>query len=254
VTGTDGVNRIRHPQKLGDKLAAPDTRAASFVALFDGWPEDLERLHRSLQTQLRDWDWELVVVDNPVDDEASVRIAALEHVVHVPLREPMGWAAARNLGLRQAGGRFVVVVDTSVELTGDALASVESGLADPAVGMVGKWGVTTRNGFDFEDSSGPDADGVEAYFMAMRRADLRRTGLFDPKFRWYRNADIDFSFRVRDAGLRTIVDPDLPLHRHEHRLWHSTPEAERDEMSRKNFFRFRDHWGERRDLFVALDA
>jgi cysteinyl-tRNA synthetase len=143
-------------------------------------------------------------------------------------------------------------VDTSVELTGDAIGVVERHLSDPSIGMVGRWGVVTPNGFDFEDAPGPDVDGVEAYFMALRRADIPRIGMFDPKFKWYRNADIVFSFRVRDAGLRTIVDSRLPLERHEHRLWESTPKAERDELSRKNFFRFRDHWGERRDLFVAL--
>jgi hypothetical protein len=26
----------------------------------------------------------------------------------------------------------------------------------------------------------------------------------------------------------------------------------REEMSRKNFFRFRDHWGDRADLFVSI--
>ena len=247
------VDRIRHIQKLGDRLAEPDQRDASVVVLFDGWVEDIERLHASCVRHLRAWDWEFVVVDNPVDEAASQRIAALEHVVHLPLRDHIGWAAGRNLGLRQSTGGLACVVDISVELTDDVATRVDEHLRDGATGLVGRWGVVTGNGFDFEESEGPDVDGIEAYFMAMRRADLTRTGLFDPKFRWYRNADIDFTFRVRDAGLRTIVDPSLPLERHEHRLWANTPEAERDEMSRKNFFRFRDHWGERRDLFVALD-
>jgi cysteinyl-tRNA synthetase len=117
---------------------------------------------------------------------------------------------------------------------------------------VGRWGVVSHDGFNFEESDDGDVDGVEAYFMAVRRADLSRTGLFDAKFKWYRNADIDFSFRVRDAGLRTIVDTSLPLERHEHRLWETTATQDRDELSRKNFFRFRDHWGERGDLFVDL--
>ncbi|MGH2759414.1 MAG: glycosyltransferase family 2 protein [Actinomycetota bacterium] len=247
------VQRIRHPQKLGDHLGAPDEHEVSFVALFDGWIEDLERLHASLATHLGSRDWELVAVDNPVDAEASERIAALPRIVHAPLRDQMGWSAGRNLGVRLATGTIVAVVDSSVELTGDVVACLQDHLRNPEVGLVGRWGVSTSDGYAFAESSGPDVDGVEAYLMAFRRGDVPRVGLFDPKFKWYRNADIDHSFRVRDAGLRTVVDPDLPVRRHEHRLWEATPEAERDERSRKNFFRFRDHWGERKDLFVELN-
>lgn len=246
------MERIRHPQRLADHLGEADVREASFVVLFDGWVEDLERLHASLRDQLGPRDWELVVVDNPVDPAASERIAELSSVVHLPLRDHVGWAAGRNLGLRSATGRIVVVIDTSVELSGDVVEPISAHLDDPAVGLVGRWGVVTPDGFHFEESEGPDVDGVESYVMAMRRTDLMRTGLFHAKFKWYRNADLDFSFRVRDVGLRTIVDPDLPFARHVHRLWDTTPERERDELSRKNFFRFRDHWAERRDLFVAM--
>jgi glycosyltransferase involved in cell wall biosynthesis len=243
------MERVGHPQKLGDRLGTPDRRDVSFVALFEGWVEDLLRLHTSLNRASADW--ELVVVDQPVDDAASEEISGLDRLLHVPLRDPVGWAAGRNLGLRLATGRFVIVIDTSVELDGDVLAPVDQHLADPSVGLVGRWGIRTTDGHHFEESEGPDVDGVEAYFMALRRADLQRTGLFDAKFRWYRNADVDFSFQVRDAGMRTVVDTSLPLTRHEHRLWENTPEAERDELSRKNFFRFRRHWSERPDLFVA---
>jgi cysteinyl-tRNA synthetase len=247
------VQRIRHPQKLGDRLGSPDACEASFVVLFDGWPADLERLHASLAQHLGSRGWELVVVDNPVDPEGSERIAALGHVQHVPVRDHLGWAAGRNLGLRQATGAVVVIIDTSVALAGDVLGRVEHHLEDPEIGLVGRWGVVSGDGFHFEEGDGPDVDGVEAYFMAMRRSDLSKTGLFDPKFKWYRNADVDFSFTFRDAGYRTVVDPTLPLERHTHRLWETTPEGERDELSRNNFFRFRDHWGERKDLFVSLD-
>ncbi len=247
------IERIRHPQKLGDRLGEPDAHDTSFVVLFDGWIEDLERLHSSLSRHLGGRDWELVVVDNPVDEGASELIAGLDRTSHYPLRDHVGWAAGRNLGLRLATGRIVIVVDTSVEVTGDVLEPVEAHLAEPGIGLVGRWGVATDHGFHFEESRGPDVDGVEAYLMALRRADLQRTGLFNPKFKWYRNADIDMSFKVRDAGLRTIVDDSLPIERHVHRLWETTPEAERDELSRKNFFRFRDHWADRKDLFVALE-
>lgn len=248
------VDRVKHPQKLGDHLADPDRCDASFVVGFDGWVSDLERLHASLSEHLGGHDWELVVVDNPVDDDASERIAALSRVVHIPLRDRIGFAGGRNLGLRLARGRIVLVVDTSVELTGDALAPIHGHLADESVGVVGRWGVVTDDGFEFAESDGPDVDGVEAYLIATRRALLKEVGLLHKRFTWYRNADLDFSFQVRNAGYRTIVDPALPVVRHTHRLWEATPQSERDEASRKNFFRFRKRWGEREDLFVNLQS
>jgi hypothetical protein len=42
----------------------------------------------------------------------------------------------------------------------------------------------------------------------------------------------------------------LPLARHEHRGWDELPEAERERLSRRNFYRFLDHWGRRPDLLV----
>lgn len=233
------MQRIAHPQRLPDRRAAPDTHDLSFIALFDGWVADLERFHVSAATHLA-CGWELVVVDNPGDDDASERIASLGRVLHLPLKERVGYGAGRNLGLRQAGGRIVCVLDTSVELVGDAWPAIDSALRDEAVGLVGRWGVRTGDGFSFEEADGPDVDGVEGYLMAMRRADLARTGTFDPRFRFYRNADLDLSYQVRAAGLRTIVDPALPVVRHEHRLWENTPD--RDEQSRRNFARFRRHW------------
>lgn len=251
--GSNGqMERIRHPQKLGDRLHDPDAHDISFVVLFEGWMDDLVRFHDSLQAFLERCDWELVVIDNPVDDDASEQIASLSRTLHVPVRDRLGYGAGRNLGLRLATGRIVCIVDTSVELTADVLPSLREAFARDRVGLVGRWGVVTRDGFQFDEAEGPNVDGVEAYFMALPRANLVRTGLFDPKFKFYRNADVDFSFRVRDAGLRTVVDPTLPLVRHEHRLWENTPESRRDELSRSNFFRFRNRWGERTDLFVAL--
>jgi cysteinyl-tRNA synthetase len=243
------VQRVKHPNKLGDHTSDPDAHDVSFLVLFEGWPDDTERLHASIERH-SDGDWELVIVDNPGDDAASERVAALGRTLHVPLRDPVGYGAGRNLAFRLATGRIVCVVDTSVELTDDVLPHLTSALADEHVGLVGRWGISSDDGFAFEEAEGPDVDGVEGYFMAMRRADLAHTGLFDPKFRFYRNADLDFSFRVRDAKLRTVIDAGLPLERHEHRLWEHTSAEQREELSRKNFFRFRDHWGERADLFT----
>jgi cysteinyl-tRNA synthetase len=87
--------------------------------------------------------------------------------------------------------------------------------------------------------------------MAFRAADALAAGGFDPRFRFYRIADIEFSFRLRAGGGRAVVVPGLPLTRHEHRLWEATDPAERDRLSRRNLYRFLDRWRERTDLIVG---
>jgi len=54
---------------------------------------------------------------------------------------------------------------------------------------------------------------------------------------------------VKDAGLRAVVVP-APAIRHEHRIYHSTPAAERDRLSKRNYYRFLERFRGRFDLLV----
>ena len=118
--------------------------------------------------------------------------------------------------------------------------------------VAGPFGVRAKDTLkEFEESAGPDVDAIEGYCMAFRRADAVAAGGFDPKFRFYRIADIEFSFRLRDRGGRAVVVPDLPVVKHEHRLWEATEPAERDRLSRRNLYRFLDRWRDRTDLMIG---
>jgi cysteinyl-tRNA synthetase len=167
----------------------------------------------------------------------------------VPLEGDAGWGAARNAGLRRSRGRIVVVVDGSVEPVGDVFGPIEEALSDPGVGVCGPFGIVTTDLREFHESDGPDVDAIEGYLMAFRRDVLARAGLFDERFRWYRTADVELSFRVRDAGLRAAVVP-VPVRRHAHRAWESMPPAERDRLSKRNFYRFLERFRGRVDLLV----
>ena len=92
---------------------------------------------------------------------------------------------------------------------------------------------------------------MEGYCLAVRREALRAVGGFDRRFRFYRNADLDFSFAVRAAGWRAVRTAPLPVSEaRAPRLDVSLPETERDRLSKRNFYRFLDHWGDRRDLLL----
>jgi len=93
-------------------------------------------------------------------------------------------------------------------------------------------------------------DAIEGYLMAFRREVLASAGFFDEKFRFYRTADIEYSFRVKDQGLKAVVVP-VPVMRHEHRMWANTPEDERSRLSKRNYYRFLDRFRGRLDLCVG---
>ena len=234
-------------------LDEPAAVQASLQLAAEDHPGDLERCLRGLAAHPPSVRWELLVVDNG----AAFDVAALLGGTALPL-EPvivrsaarLGWADARTLGLRHSRGEISVLVDTSLEPTGDLLGPLVAAFDDPRVGIAGGWGVTSGDGRQFTEAPPGEVDAIEAYCLAIRREALRTVGGFDRRFRFYRNADLDLSFAVRDAGWLAVRTGPLPVERHEHRGWESLPEAERDRLSKRNFYRFLKHWGDRRDLLL----
>jgi GT2 family glycosyltransferase len=239
--------------ELPSRLEEPAEVALSVQVVADGHPEDLARFLRGLAAHPPPQRWELVIVaDEPSPDLRSV-LAGIEPSGPPTVLEPsgpLGWADACTLGLRRSSGEITVMIDTSLEPTGDFATPLLAAFDDPTVGIAGGWGVTSVDARQFEEAPPGEVDAIEGYCLAVRRAALRAVGGFDRRYRFYRNADLDFSFAVRDAGWRAIRTDPLPFERHEHRGWTSLPEAERDRLSKRNFYRFLDRWGHRPDLLV----
>lgn len=227
--------------------------AVSLQLAAEDHPDDLARFLRGLAASAPAVSWELVVVANAPSFELGGLLDSIELPVEalvLPTPERLGWADARTLGMRRSRGEVTVLLDTSLEPVGDFVTPLLAAFGDPRVGIAGGWGVTSGDAREFTDAPPGEVDAIEAYCLAVRREALRTVGGFDRRFRFYRNADLDFSFAIRDAGWRAVRTEPLPLVRHEHRGYVSLPETERDRLSRRNFYRFLDHWGDRRDLLL----
>ena len=226
-------------------------RDVTLLTVVHGWQPDAERWMLSVFTHCKA-DFEVVVVDNSGDARIAgwLHNRAAERLRVLRLDPPLGFGAAVNAGIEAAAGQVCVLFDQSTEITGDAIAPLVSALADPDVVVAGPFGLRAKDATvkEFAESAGPDVDAVEGYCMGFRRADALAAGGMDPKFRFYRIADIDLSFRLRDHGGRAVAIPDLPVVKHEHRIWEATPPAERDRLSKRNFYRFLDRWRSRVDL------
>jgi cysteinyl-tRNA synthetase len=240
------------PSRLDD---AP-VGVATVVLIATDWPEDVERAVTALRATSRDGTSIVVVADDPSEGQAAALdgLTAGDDLEVVWTSERLGHGAATNIGIRRATGPVVVLMDTSIEPTGDVVTPLVRALDDPTVAVAGGWGLTSTDLRTFEGAPAGDVDAVEGYLMAFRRADAAERGPLDERFRFYRNLDIWWSLVLRDEGeeesARRALAVDVPVTRHEHRGWESLAEEERTRQSKRNFYRIIDRFGSRRDLLV----
>jgi hypothetical protein len=264
--GTDFALEPAHPptvEKAGEtrygasaavpsRLDEPATGLATVVLVATDWPADVDRALAGLRTHAPAGTSVVVVAEAPsVEGDAALRAVA-DGVEVIRTSERLGTGAAWNVGIRRATGPVVLVLDGSVEPTGDVVTPLVDALGDPTVGVAGGFGIVSPDLRRFTDAPAGDVTAIEGYAIAFRRADAAARGPLDERFRFYRNLDIWWSLVLRDEGEgsppRRAVAVDLPVTRHEHRGWTSLPEDERDRLSKRNFYRIIDRFGPRRDL------
>ena len=247
---------VSSSKEVKSALDQPPQLDFSVVVTASNYIDDVKRSTGSILKWADGYSAELIVVDNGSTDGTSEWLEGLQErdprtrVIHCD--HVLGEGAAKNVGLKQSRGRHIVVLDTSVEVVGDALGPIQRWLEDESIGIVGPWGLTTDDLHHFHDEVDQgDADAMQAYCLAFRRTSCQRVGLMREAFRFYRNLDLDFSFQFKAEGYRIVADGSLPMARHEHRQWNALGEAERNQLSFRNFKRFFKKWRDRSDLLVS---
>lgn len=238
------------PATIRDTLGEPASLDFSIHLLYEGFRDDVQRFLGSVTKHCAAHDYEVVVVDNASIDDARWLESLVSNRVRVlHLDREVGYAQARNAGLKTSRGGIIVLADLSVEPTGDVLAPLADAFRDPTVGVAGPWGIVSDDMREFSESAGPEVDAIEGYFLVTRR-ELLANGLLHEKFRWYRHADIDLSFQLRALGTRAVT-VDVPAAKHTHRGWTSVPEEERAKRSKRNWSVFFDRWKHRHGMLLS---
>ena len=267
-----GTVRYGASGSVPSRLDEAPVGVASVVLVATDWPGDVERAVVALAEHAPDGT-QVIVVDDAVPADSATDLAALGRrdpgapgiqTEVVALSARLGAAAALNAGIRRASAPVVIVLDGSVEPTGDVVTPLVDALDDPTVAVAGPFGIVSADLRQFEDPAEGtvDVDVIEGYAMAFRRGDFADRGPLDEHFAFYRNLDIWWSLVLRDGDWddegtevapirRAVRVSGLPLVRHEHRGWTSLPEADRDRLSKKNFYRLLKAYASRQDLLVA---
>jgi hypothetical protein len=255
-----GAVRYGSSASVPSRLDDAPVGVASIVLVATDFPADLERALAGIREHAPDGTQIIVVADGPSPEQAAEldRLEAEEpatpgiraEVVRTSAR--LGHAAALNVGIRRAAAPVVVVLDSSVEPTGDAVTPLVRALDDESVAVAGGWGIVSADLRRFEDAPAGDVDAIQGYAQAFRRVDFIERGPFDERFRFYRNLDIWWSLVLRDGGEggphRRAVAVELPAVRHQHRGYEGVSEDERNRLSKRNFYRIIDRFGSRLDL------
>lgn len=237
------------PSRIESTLDAPASTGFSIHLLHEGFPDDVERMLAGLDAHCSGHDYEVVLVDNASADGDRLESYSSDRIRVLHLDLEVGYAQARNAGLKTSRGRIVILADLSVEPTGDVLTPIAEAFEDASVGVAGPWGLVTKDLREFEESPGPELDAVEGYWLGTRR-ELLVKGLLYEKFRWYRHADIDLSFQLRDLGYKAVVAP-IPASKHTHRGWAALDEEERAKRSKRNWYIFLDRWKHKHHMLLS---
>ena len=87
-----------------------------------------------------------------------------------------------------------------------------------------------------DDKGAGEVDVLFSYFLAFNCDDATNAGGFNNRAIYYRNADIEFSLRLRHSNGR-LLQIDLPLEQARHHGYYDTEEEFREVQSKKNYDR-----------------
>lgn len=230
------------------------------TVIVDGWPDDVDTCLAALLEHAPS-DAVVLVMECGNVDGAGLRVAEWEtahptriRAVHLDATlQQIGWATVVRAAIDLASCEVFAVMDLATVLEGDALTPMIEAVRRDGVVASGWRGVNvdTDDGWRSFVEAGPgEVDAVLGYLMVVRGETAKEVGP-DPKARFYRNADMEWSLLLREAG-GTIAVPegDLPVRQDRHHGYHDSEPGYRDKQSKKTYDRLLQRFRGRAEILA----
>ena len=206
----------------------------AIAMIIDGFTADAAETVRTIKAHTDTPVIALVTVD-PAEliDEIDLQFQI------IVITENFGWGENANALLKNVSSKHLVIMDPSTRFTDDAIAPVITELNKGEFSAVGWRGglVNTEDEWRSVDDKGAgEVDVLFSYFLALNSEDATNAGGFNNRAIYYRNADIEFSLRLRQSNGR-LLQIDLPLEQARHHGYYDTEESFREVQSKKNYDR-----------------
>ena len=206
----------------------------AIAMIVDGFTADAAETVRTIKAHTNTPVIALVTVD-PAEliDEIDLQFQV------IAITENFGWGENANALLKNISSKFAVIMDPSTRFTGDAISPVIAELNKGEFSAIGWRGGLVNMDDEWrsvDDKGAGEVDVLFSYFLAMNSADAINAGGFNNRAIYYRNADIEFSLRLRQSNGR-LLQIDLPLEQARHHGYYDTDEEFREIQSKKNYDR-----------------
>jgi hypothetical protein len=260
----DGFELVEKPPfdvfaTLGDVDSAISAPIVVTV-IADGWPDDLDTCMNAL-VEHAPVDAVILVLDCGNVESAGERAEEWAkanpqrvRVVHLErtLME-LGWAAVVSTAIDISSCDVFAVMDMSTVLEGDAFPALLAELESDGVVATGWKGVNVDvdDGWrSFVSADSGQVDAVLGYLMVLDRdaiEDVRP----NPKAKFYRNADMEWSLALRQAGgVIAVPRAELPIRQDRHHGYHDSDPSYRDKQSKKTYDRLLQQFRGRTEILA----
>ena len=240
------VSRISDLRRFTDK-----SFASSIAIIADSYIEDLVTAVESIKEHAPENCAVLILI--PGKPELGRLATVLDSRTFIAqIQEGVGWGEAANALLKLAPAPYVIIMDPSTRLLGDAVTPTVSALSSGEWTAVGWHGGLINVADDWrsvEDKGPGPVDVLFSYFMGINRENAIESGGFNNRAIYYRNADIEFSLRLRQSR-GNLLQIDLPLEQARHHGYYDTDPGYRDEQSKKNYDRILERFRGKNEILV----
>ncbi len=235
---------------------------------------------RSIKENLKNLEYEIIVIDNASGDRSVGKIqAAFSDIVLIENKTNLGFAKANNQGIRRSRGRYILLLNNDTVVLPNALEAmvgvlkrsayigiVGCRLLNPdktpqqsfgsAAGFIGDLLQSTFSNTLFANSSNPIVEKILARLhrsgkkvgwvcgacMLCRRDSLEETGLLDENFFMYKeDMDLCISFRKKNWGI--YYTPDAPIIHHLGASVSAKPFETAIEYRKSQLYFYKKHYG-----------
>ena len=206
----------------------------SVAMIIDGFTEDAVETVKSIKAHTT-----CGIVLLCIGDAGNLVDEMDDHTYLIALNPGASWGEAANALLNKINSKYVILMDPSTRFTGDAIAPVVAELEKGEYAAVGWRGglINTDDEWRSVDDKGDgEVDVLFSYFLGLNREHALEAGAFNIRAIYYRNADIEFGLKLRQAQGR-LWQLELPLKQERHHGYYDSDPTYREEQSKKNYDR-----------------